>query len=62
MRTAKLDRKPETAATENYLGFVITIGPIGFTAVPDGWKGATLFADSLPLIRQRIWFWWHRVA
>jgi len=46
-------------ATDQYLGYEITSNEGLFIATPMGWRGETLLADSLPIMRKKIWRWWH---
>ncbi len=55
----------EHATLEVYLGFMVTCrGENSYVAIPTGWGPVTpviLEGASLPLIRTRIWGWWHRL-
>lgn len=46
---------------DEYLGFTIYSVSDRFIAEPDGWVGQIIEAESLPMIRQKIWRWWHSV-
>jgi len=59
MKSTCVAQTTAAAATEEYLGFAIREDAHGCLASPKGWAGPDLTADSLPLIRKQIWFWWH---
>ena len=48
-------------AAEHYLGFVIQQHAGCYVATPTGWPGEILLADSMPVLRRKIWRWWHQV-
>jgi len=62
--SAKVDTQEHTTL-EVYLGFMVTRqGEHSYVAVPSGWNRVTpvvLEGASLPVIRKRIWSWWHRL-
>jgi hypothetical protein len=45
-----------------YLGFRICRRADEFVASPCGWCGEDLTADSLPVLRHRIWSWWYEIV
>ena len=46
---------------DEYLGFHIRAVDCTYIATPRGWHGEELAAESLPVIRRKIWRWWHQV-
>ncbi len=58
-------REAQPRTLDIYLGFEIhQHGDASFVAIPSGWvhrDAVVLEASSLPLLRMRIWNWWHRL-
>ena len=48
-------------AVEQYLGFAIQQNSGSYMASPLGWQGEVLLAESMPVLRRKIWRWWHQV-
>ena len=44
-----------------YLGYAIQVRDGSYLAIPTGWQGETIEAESLPQLRRRIWRWWFQV-
>jgi hypothetical protein len=47
---------------QSYLGFRIEEVWGLFMAIPEDWPGERIFAASLPMLRRRVWRWWHQVV
>lgn len=66
-KTVHYDRllgNPNVKEFDYYLGFEILSWKQGnlYYARPQGWKGPYLSAKTPPLLRTRIWRWWHQVS
>ncbi len=48
-------------AVDEYLGFSIQQNSGSYIASPTGWQGEVLLAESMPVLRRKIWRWWHQV-
>ena len=61
---AKIESEVQPSA-DVYLGFtIVRRGEHSYVAVPGEWNRTApvaLEGASLPVIRQRIWSWWHRL-
>jgi len=46
---------------EEYLGFDIQLLDGTLVAVPMGWEGQAIQAESMPKLRKKIWRFWYQV-
>ena len=46
---------------DEYLGFGIRVQDDCYVAIPLGWRGEVIIADSMPALRKKVWKWWHQV-
>lgn len=46
---------------ENYLGYAIQAGDGYYMAIPEGWRGEMILAESMPQLRRKIWRFWFQV-
>ncbi len=54
-------REMEARFEDSYLGFGIRFLDNIFFATPVGWTGEVLLAESMPILRRKIWRWWYQV-
>ena len=61
MQASATIARSDMRQAELYLGFVIQQHAGCYVATPQGWPGEVLLADSMPVLRRKIWRWWHQV-
>jgi len=61
MQASATIQSTESLGFGNYLGFSIQHHAGCFVATPVGWPGEVLLADTMPVLRRKIWRWWHQV-
>ena len=61
MQASATIQRTESIGFENYLGFVIQQHAGCLVATPVGWPSEIILADTMPVLRRKIWRWWHQV-
>jgi|RhiMethySRZTD1v2_1073278.scaffolds.fasta_scaffold104767_1 hypothetical protein len=62
LATELLKKMHEAKAVEVYLGYTIQEIAGWYLAVPRGWRGDILEAETLPVMRRKIWRWWYQIT
>lgn len=62
VESTTVDRVPSPVdVIDTYLGFEIRCIGGWFVAGPRDWRGEAMGARSKPILRRKIWRWWHQV-
>jgi len=58
---ATVVRNETQKPADEYLGYRIQLQDGSYVAMPLGWNGEVIVAETLPTVRRKIWRWWHQV-